>query len=267
MAKITANTQDDLEDFEEAEESEEYEQLDNVLEDIEDEAQELENMSEVEIRLEEANYFKALLQNPLFSDTDSPIAARVEKRVRGFIQSELRTLLGLEVPKAHVQVKSDFNENETKVLKALANKVLNKEKIEQKSEPTVNVATVQPTVAKPTVAPRSAIKPAALKPAVVQTTKKTKTKVKKEESKADTGKKVKTVVNTPEGPKEVEINVTQQTKPQNPIGFPTLNFSQMHEVYSQQALTDSSGNGIISAALGAIDPSLNGQLVIDKGDE
>lgn len=111
------------------------EPLDEVLDDLEESSADeldLSDMSDVELRLEEANCFKALLNNSLFADTNNPIANKVEQKVRKYIKEELKVLLGLSqtLPitiKEKEVYRSPFSSDEEKVLKGLAAKVLAKE--------------------------------------------------------------------------------------------------------------------------------------------
>jgi hypothetical protein len=272
MAKIISN--DEVDETEVIEQDTQDQQLDDVLDELDEETQELENMTEVEVRLEEANYFKALLQNPLFSDTDSPIAERVEKRVRGFIQSELRILLGLETRKLiPIQAQSNFTQEEEKVLKALAGKVLSKEKVEQKSEPTVNTATLQPVQqVKPVTVTQAVVKkPVAVRgrPPVAKTKKEEAKKETKVEAPLNKPKtvKIKRIVNTPEGPKEVEIDVPQsQTQPSAVTKrHQTLTQAEVNNIMQQSAIQEAPG-GILGQALNLINPALSAQLIIDDSE-
>lgn len=122
-------------------------------------------MSEVEVRLEEANCYKALLQNSLFEEP-GPIAQKVESKVRDFIRKELKILLGLEHPNATVETiaNSVFNSKEIEALKALAAKVLEREN-KTTNIPSVNQTPVSnvsnvPEVKKATIAAVEQPKPA-----------------------------------------------------------------------------------------------------------
>ena len=135
---------------------EEQDSADSVIDELNEanqEAEEVADLSDVELRLEEANCFKALLINPLFGEPCSPIAKKVENRVRSFIRTELKALLGLEAPEVKATYKSPFSQAEETALKMLASKVLEKER--PASAPTVTpvpqVATVKPQEAMPVV--------------------------------------------------------------------------------------------------------------------
>jgi len=112
---------------------------DEFLDETLDEAEEL---SDVELRLEEANCYKALLRNSLFNNA-SPIAQKVENKVRDYIRKQLRVLLGLESEVAAKAAQSVFSDEEVVRLRALAQKILDKERQSQ------GVPTVTPAVATP----------------------------------------------------------------------------------------------------------------------
>lgn len=156
---------------------EQVDAVDSVIDEIDETEEELENLaselSDVELRLEEANCYKALLHNPLFTNP-STVARNVEKRVREFIKSELKSLLGLEKnPIINAPTyKSPFSQEEEQVLKQLANKVLTKE-----NKPNSPVAAPQVTpVAAPTMPMVNAISDPTSPPAAPQAQPKPKPK-------------------------------------------------------------------------------------------
>lgn len=230
--------------------------VEEAVDELDEQEQSLESMSEVEIRLEEANALKALLKNPLFEES-SDITDRVEKRVRNFIKTELKILLGLEVAKtAPVQVKSAFSEEEEKVLKALAGRVLSKgQQVEAKPEPTVNRATVEkPAVIKPAVAP--AVQPSAPQKPV-------KTEAKKPGRPPKRNKIVEREVNINGTIQKVKLDLTGQVKPE---GHKTMSNDEINAAYSTSGLTDVAQSGILNLAMQAINPNLLTSVVIDDGD-
>ena len=117
-----------------------------------------EQMSEVEARLEMAQYYRLLLQDSIFEDPPSPeVASRVEEEIRGFIRSRMQVLVGVGEPPAS-KAQKIFTDAEVQALrtiaqpdvvealKALAAKVLKKPTIldakplpaeKPKAEPTV----------------------------------------------------------------------------------------------------------------------------------
>ena len=98
---------------------------DSLLDEIED-GELSEQMSDVEIRLEEACAYKALLKNPLFSN-GGDIAQKVEKTVREFIKQQLRILIGLDTPKISY-ASSSFSKEQEQALKELADRLIHKHK-------------------------------------------------------------------------------------------------------------------------------------------
>lgn len=99
-----------------------------VLQQFEEEEKQLKSLSEVEKRLEKANCYKALLQNPLF-DSGSEIAEEVESEIRDFIQKRLRILMGIE---QDLEAGSGiFTKEEVSALKHLAGRITQKAPLPQ----------------------------------------------------------------------------------------------------------------------------------------
>lgn len=233
------------------------EYVDETLQDIEQDPEELEDMSDVEIRLEEACCFKALLNNSLFEEPMTPIAARVEKKIRDYIRAELRVLMGLSetLPVPHSNTppprqEPQFTSDEEKVLKSLAAKVLSREQ-QSKQEPTVNQVAVAPAPEAPVVKKSPTTRPAAKRvPATPKVKKPAKTSVKQ-------------TMTMPDGSvHEVSINNTGvQTKP--PAGIqrlPALSPEQAASYLEQEALTSVPQSGMLGIAVqmaqrGMISPS------------
>jgi hypothetical protein len=153
------------------------------------------DLSDVELRLEEANCYKALLRNPLFDSSAGAIARRVERKIREYIRTELKILLGLETAKVMAPKPSDFSEDEIKALKMLSSRILNKPIVQEKpvpKEPTVNQAHVDPPKEIPAVESKPKKGPG--RPAKVKT--------------------IEKIINLPNGEvKRVEIPVTSQVQP------------------------------------------------------
>lgn len=82
-----------------------------------------EQMQDVEKRLEIAACYRALLNDTMFSK-QSTASRVVEKRMRDFIRSELKVLLGVQ--RAAAPVESTFSEEQVDVLKRIADKVIGK---------------------------------------------------------------------------------------------------------------------------------------------
>jgi len=198
---------------------------------------EVENqLSEVEKRLERAQYYNLILKDTLFDD-DSESARVVEEELREFVRSRLGVLLGLKhEPRKEPPKPPPFDEDEIQALKAMAARVLKKPAIlAPKPEPTR--AAAPPTLKKvevsfqPKVVPRSIPVPASsprtqskVIPKAVVTRQKAKSGS-KYRTKADLppalqedpavevvdGKVFRTVV-TEDG-KEVRMNITPPTRP------------------------------------------------------
>lgn len=99
--------------------------VDNIVDEVEQENALFEELSDVELRLEEANCYRALLKQPMFQDPSS-LALKVQEEVRNFIKEKLRELVGIKTTKdKELEVMSEFSTEETKALKMLASRVLN----------------------------------------------------------------------------------------------------------------------------------------------
>lgn len=96
-----------------------------------------EQMSEVEAKLEIAQYYRLILNETLFDDAPNPeVAERVEQEIRGFIRGRMGVLMGVQAPEAkavklftdaEVQALRTLAQPEVQeALKALAAKVLKK---------------------------------------------------------------------------------------------------------------------------------------------
>ena len=236
--------------------SEEDQYLENVVDEINDLDKEQETMSEVEVRLEEANYLKAILRNSLFADSDSVIAQRVEKRIRDFIKQELKILLGMDVRKETVEVRNSFTEDEEKVLKALASKVLNKGKENSSSEPTVNITTVSSQPSPKLVVTQTKVAVPELKRTANNATKtevKTK-KTKKREQYIEKELEIQGEV------KMVQIDVTQQT---TPVGYRRKSQEEMNAIIQGQAM-QTAPMGMLQQFLGSEAGKIK---LIDEGEQ
>lgn len=218
--------------------------MDSVIDDIEnpEDDSNMIDMTDVEVRLEEANYFKALLQNSLFEEPLSPIAKRVEKRVRSFIQQELKVLLGMEavsqIAKTVEIVKSPFTSDEEKVLKALANKAM--ERFAAKTEPSV-VPAVVPSSSQNTATTQVNNKQLTVKRALAP-----------EKPKQQRGRKkiVEKEVTVNGEVVKVKMDVTGQTRPSpgTPGYYPPMTPEQMSMRAEQEALQNVPQDGMLGLA-------------------
>jgi hypothetical protein len=158
------------------------ESVDEVLEELDpqdpalaDEEQQVrqtndEEMSEVDWRLELAQYYRLLLTDSLFNN-DSKAASIVEKEIRQFVRSRLGELIGVSVKAPEAERPSDFNQDQVAVLKLMADKVLKKpaildkepvKKAETKKE--VKIKAEEPSIKK-VAAPVAKRQPAKEQPA------------------------------------------------------------------------------------------------------
>ncbi|HUM42303.1 MAG TPA: hypothetical protein PKI14_05075 [Fervidobacterium sp.] len=137
-------------------------------------------MSQAVKRIEEANLFKLLIKQPVFSEgSASPdILRSVNKKVREFAKKELEILLGLRPAKEEVKViqqkvESPFSEQEVSALKILASKITKREPSVQQSEekvPTMNAIQIQET-AQPKMQQARPVQPAMQQPKTQQQSK------------------------------------------------------------------------------------------------
>lgn len=132
-------------------------------------------MSEVEKRLEMAQYYRLLLNESLFDSPSSPdVAERVENEIREFVRSRMSVLVGVgtEQPK-QVQLMSKeeadllrqlANPEVVRVMKELAAKLLKKPAImDFKPKPVEEVKVAPKVMKEPTLrkVPRIGVKPSA----------------------------------------------------------------------------------------------------------
>lgn len=222
--------------------------LDSVVDDVMDEPEEdlISDLSDVEIRLEEANCYKALLNNSLFEEPMSPIAEKVEKRIRDFIRHELKVLLGLTVRESTkvIETKSPFTSEEEKVLRGLATRVLSREQ-GQKQDPIVTPAVTNTPAATPTVKKTTSpeVKPAPLTPTKQKTPKTLKGRPPK-------NKEIETeiVVNGQVYKTKLSHTAGQTLPPPTaPKGFPALGRDDYARVHEQNVLTSKPMNNSIES--------------------
>jgi hypothetical protein len=111
-----------------------------------------EEVSEVERRLEKAQYYRAIMATDLRED-DSESAEEVQREIKAFIRERMAVLVGATPGAPSVAPASPFTRDETMVLKQLARKFL-------KIGPAPEVA--KPVAAPAKVAPKPVTKPAKL---------------------------------------------------------------------------------------------------------
>ncbi len=100
---------------------------------------------DVESRLEAAVYYKTLLRGELFAGASTAAGRIVTKRVRDFVRTELRKLLGLERTEEPQQAAQVFTPDEVQALKVVAGRVLSKTSVSEGPQlRTVEVAPAAP---------------------------------------------------------------------------------------------------------------------------
>ncbi len=211
-------------------------------------------MSQVDLRLEIAQYYRALLSAPLF-DKDTPAARLVVREHHRFIKERLEILLGIQQEQAlrvEVQAAPLFAPEEVAGIKILIGQMRAKGMIAASapSETPPPAAPKPAPAASPVVAARAAparapappvVTPAASPPTTVVTSA-------PPAAKARQGRKpgpkplaeVRTVVN-PETGQEVQVTATRIQRPAGAIPFPT----DMGTATHRSALTQSGSGGII----------------------
>lgn len=155
---------DESEFAEQSEEGDEETAADEALESLEqspEAAEESEEaaLADVDLRLEIADYYRAILKHPFF-DTTASAAKHVDREIRTFIRERLEVLLGLRGPRqpnvaaqfddgevAVLKALAGFDENDVRALKVLAAKVLKKPALVTESPVVRRMPT--PTVKKP----------------------------------------------------------------------------------------------------------------------
>jgi hypothetical protein len=121
-----------------------------------DQFSEAETLSEVEVRLVKANYYRAILEQPLFGADDSDIAYEVEQEFRAFALERLRILLGMQAEKQPEE--KPFTPDQEEVLREWADRLIVKPQllgVAANPAPQVQQATVrQPAPVAPAPAPK-----------------------------------------------------------------------------------------------------------------
>ena len=143
-----------------------------------------EQMTEAELRLQKASYYRILLDDHLFDDHSNEICAEIEKEMRQFVRTRLGVLLNLTSEKesgtelfstqevsALKAVAASFNAQEIAVLKTLAAKIVSKPSLigqaaVKPAEPVKPAPPPKPTLKKrsipdkkPEVAPKPVVAP------------------------------------------------------------------------------------------------------------
>lgn len=254
--ELNTQEQSDQDDYDEYSSATSPDQIQGIIDYVDQKAEEDSGLSDVEVRLEEANCFKALLRNPLFDPDAGPIARKVEERIRSYIKQELKILLGLDSPKAKAPepILSVFNSEELKALKLLAAKILSKPVIQDKpKEFNITPAKVEPLptipqvnvskVKVPVQAPPAPVKPKGRPPKAKEDGKIVRPPGQK------TMKKRVTIAG-----KEMEVEVgvdTGQVKPPagTPGYMPTLTGDESVAVQARMEATRPKPSGLLSLAV------------------
>lgn len=166
------------------EEPTEQTRADAVLESLEEpqqeESEENPELSDVDLRLETADYYRAILKHDFFN-TDTPAASIVDQEIRTFIRERLEILLGLRAPRP--EAANQFSDEEVEALKVVASKILGRPSlvgeptVRKMPTPATKANSAPPMKPKPTVRkiPAPAAAPST-KPKAKQTVAKTEAK-------------------------------------------------------------------------------------------
>lgn len=140
--------------------------VDDVVSDLEEEAAPVPTDSfytDIERRFEVANYYKALLNDTLFSE-NTEAAQIVETAVRGFIREQFEVLFNMKEARPAV-AELPFTEEEIDVLKSVASKLIKNARLipsdRPKPVPTVRKTEVPPPMVKKAVVQQPAPRPVA----------------------------------------------------------------------------------------------------------
>lgn len=227
----------------------------------EDELNDL-NMSAVELRLEEANCYKVLLNNGLFSGDVNPVAQRVEKKIKTFIREQLGILLGLEIEKAPSNA-NGLAQEDVDVLKKWA--LILKKKPALIGEPQTSVVPetkpVIQSMPKPPVSTGPAVRQIAA-PSLPSPQVKVGPRQPQVQPRRGPGRPRKIIeheVMTPEGPRKIKMDVTRPVVPVGniPGRIPMPSSSAEAEMQMERAANESvaasdrsiGNNGLLGAAL------------------
>lgn len=211
------------------------------LDPVEPEAELEEKMSEVEMRLEKAYYYRMLLkQNPF--DSDSAIADEVWKDISKLLRMRLGELLG--ITSTPVPIASQFTEEEAAILKAVASKLAKNATTTPKPKPKK-----APGLKKVSVAEVEA-------PRTVQPTQAVGQLVKQEKPKAGTivGKPGKAGApkklykkHIDDTGKEVLMDLTPQVKPVGvqPMPMPAIEMANAHATMQSAQIAQTQDESLI----------------------
>jgi hypothetical protein len=140
---------DDKEFAEQPEEDTASDAADEALQDLEQspvvaDSEEDPELQDVDLRLEIADYYRAILKHQFFDTSSAPAAKHVDKEIRGFVRERLEVLLGLRDPRVP-EVVAQFDEDEVKALKIIAAKVNGKPSLVTAPAPMVAKMPAPPT--------------------------------------------------------------------------------------------------------------------------
>lgn len=195
-------------------------------------------LSEVEVRLRKAGLYRAVLDNSLFDNT-TELAAEVESEFRSFALARLKSLLGMQntdKPQETGNKMLPFDENEVKVLKAWASKLL-KRPATMAIEPAQSMVVAEPTIQTVVTQPENqrlkqvkATKPVIGRPAKNKLTNESKTSENKQ------------FVQIEHGGKTVNVNMTKPVDDGSRKPMPSQDQTLMLEMQKAQEVQSRQNN-------------------------
>lgn len=171
-------------------------------------------LSDVEKRLHKANLYRLILENPLIESNGDSLAQEVEAEIREYVIGMLQSLMGIGsyVPGKNLTSVAQFSEDEVKALRLWAGKLLNKPSV-MKIEPKAPTKPEQKPTLKPVVAPSTRGRgrpPGTGKHQIAARA----ANAPKPQNQVPQGKKIlEVMVQTPDGPKPVQVDATPTAKP------------------------------------------------------
>lgn len=221
-------------------------------------------LEDVEQRLEVATLYRLFLKDRIFSES-SVAADTVERRIRNFVKSELKVLLGLQIPadKPTQQQPPQFTEDEVSALRAVAAKISGKPALLttpkpeaiKKAETTLKRVDIKPT--QPVLRQKKNEPEQKVKSQPTQPPQKKRTKTHTFEATNANGEAMKEFVNehgrlireyfNKEGVKVLEKDITPQSKAPGAIPMPTgpaLEAATMQQAMGHAAHLGNLGTGL-----------------------
>lgn len=212
-----------------------YDHLDEITDELAQEEQANIVLSEAVKRIEQAKLYETLLKHNLFGPNSAraEIISIVEGEIKQFILSRLEILLGIKqnAQQNSVQV---FLPEEVEALKAIANKLITKDKVNA-TQPTLNQVNHQVTINQPTqnYVPLSVINQPKINPIPSNNGTNQRPAPQKKQRQKTRSQNVSTITNA---------DYSQAVNP-NKLPAPMPSQAQLDQINAQQAHLNSGGGG------------------------